>query len=55
MKLRPGEWHATTEQFVERRSEAVDVRSNVDVVAVQALFGSHVVQRAHYLTGFRDS
>jgi hypothetical protein len=42
-------WRLAAEQLVQGRTERINVRADVDVVAVTALLGGHVVQRAHHL------
>jgi len=45
----PGNRNLADQELVQRRFEAVDVRPDVDPVAVAGLFGRHEVARAHDL------
>ena len=42
------------QQFVERRSQRIDVRANVDLMRIAALFRCHVIECAHDLSGRRQ-
>ena len=53
-KVRGGEGRASLQQVVQRAAQTIDVRADIDRVAVVALLGGHVVERAEKLAGRRD-